>query len=75
MEMMDLGGHELVMEKNELGETALHCACAKKTSTEKVIMKMINEGGRQLVMEKNKYGLTALYYATIDKPQPKSCYC
>ena len=56
--MIEIGGHQLVMEKDKKGGTALYYACLHKASTP-LIMKIIEIGGRPLVMEKDQYGFNA----------------
>ena len=66
MKMTEVGGREILIEKNKNGYTALHYACEYKASTE-VIMKLIELGGRQLVMEKYGFGWSALHIACRKK--------
>lgn len=58
----EIGGCQLVLEKNSNGSTALHYAIWRMVSIE-VIKKLIEIGGRELVMVKSVDGSTSLHLA------------
>ena len=64
--IIDIGGRDLVMKKDNDGYTALHDACIYHASSES-IENLIMIGGRSLVMEKGNCGRTALHYACYYK--------
>ena len=65
--LIEVGDIELVMEKCSVNSTALHTACAKKSSVD-FISKLVKIGGRDLVMVKcSKNGHTALHTACANK--------
>ena len=75
-ELVDFGKIELVMEKDNNGNTALHLACKITKQSDasvslNVITKLIEIGGRNLVMEKNNDGYTALDIAFLDGASPE----
>jgi hypothetical protein len=57
--MLDIGGKEFVMKKDDNDVTALHLACGVAASYN-IIKMLIEVGGKDLVMAKSKYGNTAL---------------
>lgn len=64
--LIDIGGIELVNEKDEGGLTALHLACIHNPSIE-VVSRLVQVGGKELVMERiNLYNTTALHCACIN---------
>ena len=64
--IIDVGGQQYLIIKDEFGFNALHHACVFRASTE-AILKMIEVGGQDLVMEKNQYRSTALHDALVHK--------
>jgi ankyrin repeat protein len=59
--MIDIGGKDLVMMKDNDNWTVLHSACIGGASYN-IIKMLIEVDGKDLVMAKNKYGNTALHY-------------
>ena len=62
LKLIEIGGRELVIEKDGLGVTSLHCACSYNASIE-VVSKLIEIGGEDLVIQKDEDGLTSLHRA------------
>ena len=65
--LIEIGGRELVMMKENFGTTALHCACTHKHTSLEIISKLIELGGKELVMERDTIGQTALHYLCMNK--------
>ena len=59
--MLDIGGKDLVMEKNNHQWTALHYACYSNASIE-IISKLIEIGGQDLVKATSFRNCTALHF-------------
>lgn len=58
----DVGGLELVLERDSGGYTALHNACICKASSDNIEF-LLKVGGRDLVMASARCGRTALHWA------------
>lgn len=58
----DIGGLDLVLERDSGGYTALHNACIFKASSDN-IKHLLNLGGKDLVLTAAKCGRTALHWA------------
>lgn len=63
LELIRLGGEDLVMKKDKIfGRTALHIACSYNVSCD-LISELVDVGQEKLVMQKDKNGNTALILA------------
>lgn len=66
LKLIEIGGRELVIEKDGEGATSLHLACIHNASVE-VVSKLIEIGGKEIVMERESfYNTTALHCACIN---------
>ncbi len=59
LKLIEIGGKELVMEKNNYQFTSLHHAFEYNAAFEVILKIIIEVGGREIVMEKNDEGWTA----------------
>ena len=61
--MIDIGGKQLAMMKDEIGNTTLHYACKEKNISMEIISKLLEMGGKELLMMNDCNGNTALHNA------------
>ena len=61
--LINIGGRELIMKKNQDGQTALHFACQNENTPLDIVSKLVDEGGHEMTKEIDQYGKTALHYA------------
>lgn len=66
LKLIEIGGKQLVMKKNNYEETVLHTLCRHHAPIQ-IFVKLIEIGGQELVMAKSKNGHTALHYACMFK--------
>lgn len=64
--LIEVGGRELVMANDSLGQSTMYTAIMNKASNE-IISKLIEVGGRELVMETYFYGETTLHTACANQ--------
>jgi len=62
MKLVDVGGSDLVLQKDMDGITSLHYLCSYATPND-VVMNMIEVGGEELVLAKDNDGWNSLFYA------------